>query len=70
MNLSDCQLTIFGHTQGAATLAKCVLPYFLQRIASHVDAFVCNTKRFVVLKKPAFFLCFSSVHTCLLCFDN
>ena len=70
MNLSDCQLTIFGHTQGAATLAKGVLPYFLHCIASQVDTFVCHTERFEVLKKPAFFLCFSSMHTCLLCFDN
>ena len=70
MNLSDCQLTVFGHTQGAATLAKCVLPYFLHCIASQDDTFMCNTERFVVLKEPSFFLCFSSMHTCLLCFDN
>ena len=47
-----------------------VLPYFLHCIASQVDTFVCHTERFVVLKKPAFFLCFSSMHTCLLYFDN
>ena len=67
---SDCQLTVFGHTQAARTLAKCVLPFFLHCIASQVDTFVCNTEKFVILKKRAFFLCFSSMHTCLLCFDD
>ena len=47
-----------------------MLPYFLHCIASQVDTFVCNAERFVVLLKHAFFLCFSSMHTCLLCVNN
>ena len=70
MNLSDCQLTVIGHTHGASIFAKCVLPYFLHRIASVDDTFVFNTGKFVVFHKLSFLLCFSSMHTCLLWFDN
>ena len=70
MNLSDCQLTVIGRTPGASIFAKCVLPYFLHRIASVDDTFVCNIGKVGVFQKPSFFLCFSSMHACLLCFDN
>ena len=38
-------MTAFGHTPGASTFAKCVLPHFLHCIASVDDTFVCNTRK-------------------------
>ena len=70
MNLSDCQLTVIGHTHGASTFAKCVLPYFLHCIASEDDTFVCNTGKVYCIPKTFFLPRLSSLHACLLCFDN
>ena len=54
MNLSDCQLTVIGHTHGASTFAKCVLPYFLHCIASVDDTFVCNTGKVCCIPETRF----------------
>ena len=65
MNLSDCQLIVIGHTHGASSFAKCVLPYFLHCIASGDDTFVCNTGKVCCIPET-FFLPLLFQYACML----
>ena len=68
INFSDCQLTVSWHThQSLPSVWYPTSCTASPRWSIHLCVIL---ERFVVFKKPSFFLCFSSMHACTLCFDN
>ena len=56
---------VIGHTHGASIFAKCVLPYFLHRIALVDNTFVCNTGKVCCIPET-FFLPLLFQYACML----